>query len=201
MEIRKRAILQGLIAILCGIALLMMMPNNAYAYTLKVYKMDSQIWYNASSVFKEISRNDMRDAMREWNNYIPENRRLCYDPATHNQDTYIPGKDGYNRIYKNVIENDENNNIVIANNICSYYISSGILTESDIIFNTNVRWNNGAYPNDFDVKTIMTHELGHTVGLDHSQYSTAVMYAYSSPNTLKTKLTDDDINGLYARYQ
>jgi hypothetical protein len=68
-----------------------------------------------------------------------------------------------------------------------------VITETDISFSERYRWNtNGA---DYDVQAVCTHELGHTLGMHHSETTNAVMYAYytgTSGRTLKT----DDINGM-----
>ena len=68
---------------------------------------------------------------------------------------------------------------VIALTSINYYPDTGIIADADIDFNgvdytwtvtdTNVR---------IDVQAIATHEIGHVVGLDHSEDGTAAMYAY-----------------------
>ena len=63
-------------------------------------------------------------------------------------------------------------------------IGNDALIESDINVNSNKAWINGAYAGKFDVRTVMTHEMGHTIGLSHSTVSAAVMYPTVSTNTL-----------------
>lgn len=52
-----------------------------------------------------------------------------------------------------------------------------------------------------DIQNTMTHEAGHTLGLDHTQDSRATMYA-TAPlgETSKRTLGQDDINGICAIY-
>lgn len=47
---------------------------------------------------------------------------------------------------------------------------------------------------------ILTHELGHTLGLRHSNNSNAVMAPYYKPYTPDFKLSIDDIQGIQELY-
>jgi MYXO-CTERM domain-containing protein len=53
---------------------------------------------------------------------------------------------------------------------------------------------NGAY----DLASILTHEVGHFLGLAHSADKSAVMYAFYEPGS--TVLTQDDISGICSAY-
>ena len=55
--------------------------------------------------------------------------------------------------------------------------------------------------NRMDLQGICCHEYGHSVGLDHSQYSSATMYyAVSGASNSQRTLHSDDINGVKAKY-
>jgi hypothetical protein len=53
----------------------------------------------------------------------------------------------------------------------------------------------------YDLQAIMTHEVGHFIGIAHSANSSAVMFASYSPGSLTQRtLTDDDIDAVCAIY-
>lgn len=184
-------------AVILGLTfVLASMPSFAFAYSFLSHKMDSQIWYSASDYFLETSREHMRQAMSEWNAYIPEYRRICYNQQTHNQSYYTGQTNGYNRIYKH-----PNGSVdTLATNYYYYYKNDLTLFESDIVVNSNQSWANGAVPGAYDVKSTIKHELGHTLGIGHSQYSAAIMFEALDANTVRINFHTDDLNALSAKY-
>lgn len=72
---------------------------------------------------------------------------------------------------------------------------NGGTAAGDIILNTDQAW---AIGQTYDVETVAIHEIGHALGLDHSAYSDAVMYAYY--NGTKQFPTADDVGGIRSIY-
>jgi hypothetical protein len=65
----------------------------------------------------------------------------------------------------------------------------------DVIFNSSMSWQiNSSY----DLETVAIHEIGHALGMGHSQITTADMYAYY--NATKQSLTTDDSSGIQSIY-
>jgi hypothetical protein len=71
------------------------------------------------------------------------------------------------------------------------------IDEADTALNTRFRWTTGS-GSGYDVETVLLHEIGHTLGLDHSSVSGAVMYA-TYANVRRT-LHEDDIRGVTYLY-
>lgn len=81
---------------------------------------------------------------------------------------------------------------------------AGVLQQCDIYLNGATRtWSTSATPasNAMDVETVMLHEVGHCLGIDHNPYyPMSVMVASVLPGTLKRALTTDDADMLCQRY-
>ncbi|KAL4633763.1 hypothetical protein ACB092_04G145600, partial [Castanea dentata] len=51
-----------------------------------------------------------------------------------------------------------------------------------------------------DLVSVLTHEIGHILGLQHSTNVDAIMYPFMNRGMTKRELTDDDIDGIAALY-
>ena len=90
-----------------------------------------------------------------------------------------------------------------------YYTASGQVAETDTIFNNKFAWQwssqtNCAYQGYYDAQNILTHELGHWVGLNDNYttgYANNTMFGYGSPTEVKkNSLATGDtstVNSLY----
>jgi hypothetical protein len=95
---------------------------------------------------------------------------------------------------------------IVALTSVHYDTSTGAIYDVDIEFNGE-DFEFGAlddYPDDtrlVDLRSTVTHEIGHTIGLDHSDDPDATMFGYADPGaTTKRDLAEDDIEGLCALY-
>lgn len=59
---------------------------------------------------------------------------------------------------------------------------------------------NGLGPLAFDLMWVAVHELGHSLGLDHSADPSAVMFPYVTANSVYGGLMPDDISGILSLY-
>jgi Matrixin/IPT/TIG domain len=69
--------------------------------------------------------------------------------------------------------------------------------EADIAFNPNLSFSTSGEVNKFDVQSILTHEIGHFLGLDHSTMVSSVMVPFGVTSLLDQRtLAYDDIAGI-----
>jgi hypothetical protein len=75
--------------------------------------------------------------------------------------------------------------------ITALVLQSGqVIVETDVSFNNNVTWTtNGA---NYDTQAVATHELGHALGIHHTEAGTTpTMYAFYSGSAGRSLETDD----------
>jgi hypothetical protein len=73
-------------------------------------------------------------------------------------------------------------------------INGGTLA-GDIVLNSSALWNVNS---NYDLMTVALHEIGHSLGLDHTAIGNAVMFA--TYTAVKQSLQSDDINGVRGIY-
>ncbi|WP_223068305.1 matrixin family metalloprotease [Paenibacillus caui] len=72
-------------------------------------------------------------------------------------------------------------------------------TEVDIDVNISYPWSTTGTSTAYDLQSVFTHELGHLLGLSHSNVSDATMWpTISKGDTSWRTLATDDINGITA---
>lgn len=80
--------------------------------------------------------------------------------------------------------------------------SGGTITSADIFVNDfSLQWSTSGDLQAFDLQSVITHELGHALGLNHSADPRTTMYfAGQRGNTFFRSLSEDDIKGLCYLY-
>jgi hypothetical protein len=143
-------------------------------------------------------------AFQTWQNYA--NGKVAFSRGT---DT-IAIRSAYDG--KNIVAWGQTNNSTLAVTYTRYYTSTGQVVDVDTIFNKRMAWKwtdptvyaCSQYTNAYDAQDILTHELGHWLGLnDHytSNYVNHTMYGYGSlGETKKDTLATGDILGLGSIY-
>jgi hypothetical protein len=89
---------------------------------------------------------------------------------------------------------------IVAITPISYMLADGRITDADILFNGNqFTFSTNQTPGTFDVQDVLTHEVGHFIGLDHSPVVSGTMWPYvSNTQWLHRSLSQDDEAGAVA---
>jgi hypothetical protein len=82
-----------------------------------------------------------------------------------------------------------------------YDASSGKIFDADAHYNPKYTWSTTGSLSAIDVQSVVTHEIGHQLGLDHSNDQNATMfYATGNGDTSQRSLAADDLAGLCHLY-
>jgi Matrixin/Carboxypeptidase regulatory-like domain len=82
-----------------------------------------------------------------------------------------------------------------------WLVETGEVVEADTVMNPAVSWATDGRAGVYDIQQILTHELGHVLGLDHSPIAAATMFPFSSEGeTVRRTLGPDDVAGVRVLY-
>lgn len=167
---------------------------------LKVYINEK----GSSDVDDDSDLDAVKSALNEWSQVECSSMRLAFAGLTNIEKTGYTGEDPVVNV---VIWRERKwpySQRPIAYTAVTYNPTTGEIVDADIemngedfVFTTDPAKHHWM----IDIQNTVTHELGHAVGLDHSDDELATMYAASAPGeTHKRTLNEDDIAGLCTLY-
>ena len=176
---KSGAFLAGVGAIACA----------AFAYVLMGMKwpVGSNVGYsvnaNSAKVAGELAA--VQSAAGSWSAINPSGFRLTYQGSTS---VTSESRNGQNTI----CWENQGASSTLATTYTWY--SGGTILENDIVFNEAQNWSTSG--GDYDVETVALHEMGHVVGLDHS--NSGIMTPYYSG--IRRSVDSDARAGFVAMY-
>lgn len=137
----------------------------------------------------------LSDAIKVWNNVASSSVKLSYGGTTTSTSSSNPPIVYCETNFTAVTGADANS----VPGAASASAPNGQITSGFIVLNVSAGLGNIANKSTFELTTILAHEIGHLIGLGHSQTPNALMYyTYSYKTTLN--LAQDDIDGISYLY-
>ncbi len=180
------------------------LPNDDWTYTLNPSSVPS-------SVGSANLANMAADAFSRWSDATGATPKVNFVKSATNTTKVKASLDGINIITWGRI-----NSSALGITYIWYNRTTGLVTELDTIMSTKYPWSwsnpslwtspesTCADQNSYDAQGILTHELGHWLGLNDfytEDYVNATMYGYGFKGEIKaTTLSTGDINGVKAIY-
>lgn len=164
----------------------------------------------APSSKKELIEPSLRSVCEKWNRAAGRDVIVySFEEYESNNTSMTAIEDGKNRLYfsdswSNLGQSDDS----LAVTYYSYYGGVMVMKEGDIVFNVG----NQIFYTDFseskmftnisqyDFESMLLHEVGHFMGLDHSSDADSVMLPSISNNALSRDLSLEDIREIFEKY-
>ena len=145
---------------------------------------------NSQGVLESFIQSIANDSINEWNNYSSISLRKLSSNSK--------GQEGVNELYFSNDSNFFNGSGVVGLTQITFNNETGVVAEADILINENF---NFILDNPFSqnyLGNIITHEVGHLLGLGHGQVLGSTMFYILSRG--QYKISDDDKSGIYSIY-
>ncbi len=146
----------------------------------------------------------LRGAAAVWNEALPAEYQI--DVAQTSVEVAFDPHDGANSVvWMKETWDDDLDPLMLGATVRVYRVDSGTLVEADIALNgVSYDWSVGDMGDcqrSFDLQAVLTHELGHALGLNHNEDDPAtVMFPSIGACQTKRALHDDDIEGVAFLY-
>ena len=134
-------------------------------------------------------------AFQTWQNVSTAQVTFEYTGATPQRTL---GRDGMNLV---TFADDATQAVLGSSTIAatfSFFSNSSTVTdEADIVFSQSLNFSTSGETGKYDIQGVLTHEIGHLLGLDHSGLVSSVMVPFAAATQIDQRtLAYDDIAGL-----
>lgn len=140
----------------------------------------------------------IKKAAAHWNKKFNKEIFVIDETLSLNND---PNQDGENGIYwLNNWDKTKSNEQGRA----SIYWRGSRLYEADILINGQMDYisiNSSSQGEAIDLESLLIHEFGHALGLDHNNALNSVMGPILEPNTLRREISKEDTSSLFCEYE
>lgn len=192
------------------IAIILAIPSVAHGYTQKYTSTGRLVRWSRSPIELTVVRVDscrscpdetevfgsLQRAASTWNE-IPTSPNINIIERSGNPEWDI---DGVNGVY--LVRDWPFSFRALAITLTSYNENTGELIDTDVIINGEMLFGFSGERNRYDLDTVLTHELGHVLGLDESSVPGATMFPNTSRGeTDRRELSTDDVDGILSLYQ
>jgi hypothetical protein len=164
--------------------------------------MPISYWINEKGLPGISNGSDMaavQASFRTWENIQTASIQFTYKGTTP---AATVGRDGQN-VVTFIDTSAPLGSSIIAATFSFFKTENGrlLFDESDIAVNPSMDFSASGETNKFDIQSVLTHEVGHLLGLDHAGLISSVMVPFGAPSQLDQRtLAYDDIAGVIEIY-
>lgn len=175
------------------IFILILIPSNALAYSIRLSRSQDWVKWREEKVFVCVTQENfiLDDVKNSYQTWTQHSQNLPYVEFSYCEQI-------------DQIQNEGTNVVVFTDHLPddtlaltkAYYAKEGTIVGCDILINRNSNWN------QYDLINILSHEFGHFLGfLDEENEIDSTMYPFIAPyEHQKEDLTSNDIQGLNILY-